>query len=45
MLLLDGDEAGRQRTSAITDMLADRIVVAVVTLQDATQPGQLTSRD
>ena len=41
--MLDGDEAGRLGTAAITGVLAARMPVTPVALQDGTQPDQLTS--
>ena len=41
MLLLDGDEAGRQGTAIIGDVLAARMPVHTISLQDGVQPDGL----
>jgi DNA primase len=45
ILMLDGDDAGRQGTSAITSLLTGRIGVTLVTLHGGAQPDQLTAGD
>jgi DNA primase len=42
VLLLDGDEAGRQGTAMVTRALATRTPVSVLTLEEGVQPDQLT---
>lgn len=41
LLMLDGDEAGRQGTAMITRALATRTPVSVITLGEGAQPDQL----
>jgi DNA primase len=41
LLMLDGDEAGRQGTAMITRTLAPRMPVSVITLGEGAQPDQL----
>ena len=41
LLLLDGDDAGRQGTAAIAATLAERITAVPILLGDGTQPDQL----
>jgi 5S rRNA maturation endonuclease (ribonuclease M5) len=43
VLMLDGDEAGRHASAAITERLRQRIGVAVIHLGDDTQPDRLRS--
>jgi len=45
LLMLDGDEAGRQAVPVITRVLAARMPVAVVALADGVQPDHLASGD
>ncbi len=45
MLMLDGDAAGQQRTAAIRTLLAPRMAVAVISLQEREQPDQLMARE
>jgi DNA primase len=41
VLMLDGDEAGRQGATRIVEMLGVRMSVAVISLEDGRQPDQL----
>ena len=41
MLLLDGDEAGRQGTEIIGEVLAARMPAHIISLQDGVQPDGL----
>ena len=43
LLMLDGDEAGRQGAAAVTSALAGRINVIRILLDDGTQPDQLAA--
>jgi DNA primase len=43
LVMLDGDEAGRQGTAAIVSTLTSRVAVISVALRDGTQPDQLMS--
>jgi len=42
MLMLDGDEAGRQGAAAIASTLAGRLAVVSIVVDEGTQPDQLT---
>lgn len=43
LLMLDGDEAGRQGTASITNVLAARIPVTAITLPENAQPRSIDS--
>jgi hypothetical protein len=43
VLMLDGDEAGRQGARAIARTLAPRVAVTVIAIRDEGQPDQLPS--
>jgi hypothetical protein len=45
VLMLDGDEAGRQGTTTIAHILAPRIHLTRVGLDDGVQPDQQSSDD
>lgn len=45
VLLLDGDDAGRQGSAAIARRLSGRMNVAVINLPDGVQPDQLASKE
>ena len=45
LLMLDGDQAGRQGAVSIAEMLGDRISVSVISLKDGQQPDDLTPSD
>ena len=44
-VMLDGDEAGRLGTAVVAGVLAARMPVTAIALQDGTQPDQLTSAE
>jgi DNA primase len=43
ILMLDGDSAGREATTAISSRLAERVFVRIVRLPDGEQPDRLSS--
>ena len=43
--MLDGDDAGRQGTLSIAHILAVRMSVSAISLEDGRQPDQLPSRE
>jgi DNA primase len=45
LLMLDGDEAGRQGAVSIAQTLGVRMSVSAISLDDGCQPDQLTSPD
>jgi DNA primase len=45
LLMLDGDDAGRQGATLIARTLAARMPVTVISLDDGTQPDQLAPRE
>ena len=44
VLMLDGDDAGRQGGVSVGQMLGERMSVSTIALDDSCQPDQLTSR-